>query len=269
VTSRGNSDVYPSLRGVSPTFVFRHPTYRSSVVRCTIRCSGSFSKHRCRYSSGELHQGGLVKSSQSIVAALLGIVVALVTTDLKAQSVPYITNVRPESPNILRSTLVNPLPVPLTAWSVDVVDATGRPRTTQTSDALLVPDKFVPAKGSIEFEIATDDVGHRNLDFAAAVSADGMEVGDTARAFAIMSARVRRAAALETVLEFLRTTDPATTTQTLFEDIKSLVGARDEAVVHDLRSKAASGPVAAWVAAATEIRNKNQAGAVRHGILRE
>jgi hypothetical protein len=196
-------------------------------------------------------------------------VAGVVVVSLHAQSVPHVTNVRPESPNILRGTLVNPLPVPLAAWSVDAVDATGRPRTTQTSDALLVPDKYIPAKGSIEIDIATDDIGHRNLVFAAAVSADGMEVGDTARGFEIMSLRVRRAAALETVLDFLRTRDPATSSQALFDDIKSLVGARDEAVVHDLKSKAASGPVSAWVAAATEIRNKNQAGAVRYGILRE
>ena len=209
-----------------------------------------------------------MKSPRFVLVALLG-VAGVVVAGVHAQSVPHVTNVRPESPNILRGTLVNPLPVPLTAWSVDAVDATVRPRTTQTSDALLIPDTYVPAKGSVEIEIVTDDIGHRNLVFAAAVSADGMEVGDTARAFEIMSVRVRRAAALETVLEFLRTADPATSSQALFENIKSLVGARDEAVVHDLRSEAASGPVSSWIAAATEIRNKNHTGAVRHGILRE
>jgi hypothetical protein len=211
-------------------------------------------------------KGGCVKSPHPSVFLVLG---SLLVTSLHAQSIPYVTNVRPESPNILRGTLVNPMTVPLTAWSVDAVDGTGKPRTTQVSDALLVPNNYIPPKGSIDIEILTDDIGGRNLVFSAAVSADGMEVGDAERAFQIMTVRVRRAAALETVLEFLRTVSPATSSQKLYEDVKSLVGVRDEAVVHDLRAKAASGPVSAWVAAATDIRNKNQAGAIRHGVLRE
>lgn len=207
-----------------------------------------------------------MKSIRTVFLTLLG---ALAVTNLEAQSVPYVTNVRPESPNILRGTLVNPLSVPLSAWSVDAVDATGRPHLTQIADALLVPAKYIAAKGALEIEIVTGDAGRQKLVFSAAISSDGMEVGDPERAFQILDARLRRVIALETVLDFLKALDPGTPGQGLYEDLKRLVDVGDEAVLLDLRAKASSGPISAWIAAATEIRDKTQTGALRHGVLRQ
>lgn len=207
-----------------------------------------------------------MESIRTVFFTLLG---ALAVTTLEAQQIPYVTNVRAESTNILRGTLVNPLPVPLSAWSVDAVDATGRAHLTQTADALLMPAKYIAAKGTLEIEIVTEDAGSRKLVFNAAISAGGMEVGDPERAFQILDARLRRVAALETVLDFLQALDPGTPGQGLYEDLKGILNVGDEGVLLDLRAKASSGPISAWIAAATEFRDKTQTGAVRHGVLRQ
>lgn len=204
-----------------------------------------------------------------LLFTLAAVAIGVGTTTSTAQQLPYVANVRLEGPIKLRGTLMNPLSVPLTAWAIDATDATGNPLVSETSDALLLPVAFVPPNGSVEVQIITGGAKVTTLAFRAGIDANGMEVGDSRVAFDLIDSRLRRAVALESVLDFLKALDPSTPGHVVSRDLTGLVSRRDAHVLDDLRRRAGSGSIAVWVNAAEEIRNQNQMGAIRHGVLRQ
>ncbi len=208
---------------------------------------------------------------KSLLVTLILFICSLLTAAVDAQTLPYVANVRAE-PGSLRGTLINPLSEPLSAWRIDAVDESGRPHVSQLADHLLVPQTFVPPKGRIEVQIMTPDTEVRTLTLRAALTANGMEVGELKAAFDLIDARFRRAATLETILDVLRSLDPGTPSEKVNETLSSLSNTlemRAKSVLSEVRQKSSGKSAHAWIAVAEDLRNKWQTGAVRHGILRE
>lgn len=108
---------------------------------------------------------------------LVLLVVSARTYPLVAQEPPYLTN-GSFANGVTRATLVNTSAVALTAWSVDVIDAGGRPLVSQSSDAVELSSEFVPARGTRVIEISSAPARAVAVVFRAAVDATGRGIGD-------------------------------------------------------------------------------------------
>lgn len=202
------------------------------------------------------------------VAVLLACT-TLVASSVAAQTLPHIKDARVEPPNTLRGTLVNPLSQALTAWTVEVVDANGRPFTTVMADALLAPNLHVPPKGTRDVVIQPHDVAAKSLVFRAAITVTGMEVGDGRAAFQMLDQRIKWASALDTMLDFLRAVDPSTPGRELSQSLKGIMVKADQLALRDVQARAGSAPATDWIRVTEAVRNQYLAGAIRHGALQE
>ena len=202
------------------------------------------------------------------VAVLLAFT-TLVASSAAAQTVPHIKDVRVEPPTTLRGTLVNPLSQALTAWTVEAVDASGKPFTTVMADALLVPELHVPPKGTRDVVIQLHDVAGKSLAFRAAITGTGMEIGDGKAAFQMLDQRIKWASALDTMLDFLRAVDPSTPGRELSQSLKGVMLKADQLVLGDVQARAGSAPATDWIRVTEAVRNQYLEGAIRHGALQE
>lgn len=110
-----------------------------------------------------------------LILALL--IAAAMPYSLTAQERLYLTNVS-FAGGSTRATLVNTTPTALTAWSVDVIDAGGRPLMSMSFDAIELASEFVPARRTRVLEFSAAPAAAVAVVFRAAVDAKGHGFGD-------------------------------------------------------------------------------------------